>query len=338
MTASTATRRFSLPTGVVPALVVLVIVVAQWDAIQPLVTGSRTVLLQGIITGVLIGTIYGLVAMGLTLIFGVLEIVNFAHGAFMTVAMYLVYLIATTFGLDPYLAMPLVVVAAFLLGAGVQRFVIERSMGGPLENQLLLTLGLSILIENLLLLGFSATPRTVRIGYAGADIDLGFATLDFPLRVGGAVADLPRVIAFTGALLAGAGLYVFLRRTRTGTAIRAVGDNPTGAALTGIDVRRIQVLTFAIGTAVVGVAGTLVLPFLSVEPVTGAQFNILSFVVVVLGGLGNVRGALAAGVIVGLTQQVGGLVFPGQSKLLVVFIVFVLALFLRPEGILGGRK
>lgn len=338
MTATTATRRRRLPTGAVPAMVVAAIVIVQWDSVQPLVTGSRTVLTQAVITGVLIGTIYGLVAMGLTLIFGVLDIVNFAHGAFMTVAMYLVYVAATTFGIDPYLTLPIVVAAAFALGAGVQRFVIERSMGGPLENQLLLTLGLSILIENLLLLGFTATPRTVQLGYESADIPLGIGTLDFPLRIGGAVADLPRVIAFIGALIAGGLLHQFLLRSRTGTAIRAVGQNATGAALTGIDVRRIRVLTFAIGTAVVGVAGTLVLPFLSVEPITGAQFNILSFVVVVLGGLGNVRGALLAGIIVGLTQQVGGLVFPGQSKLLVVFIVFVLALFLRPEGILGGRQ
>ncbi|MFT5221975.1 MAG: branched-chain amino acid transport system permease protein [Glaciecola sp.] len=334
---SLAAYKNRIPAGVIPAVVVALIAIVQWDAIAPLFTTSRTVLYQGILTGILIGAIYGLVAMGLTLIFGVLEIVNFAHGAFMTVAMYLVFVLSTGLGLDPYLTLPLVVAITFVMGAFVQRVVIQRSMGGPLENQLLLTLGLSILIENLLLLGFSATPRTVRLSYINTEIDLGPVVVGFPLRIGGAVADLPRVIAFLGALAFGAVLHQFLRRTATGTAIRSVGQNPTGAALVGVDVRRIRVLTFGIGTAVVGVAGTLVLPFLSVEPITGSQFNILSFVVVVLGGLGNVTGALVAGILIGLTQQLGGLVFPGQSKLLLVFVVFVLTLFLRPQGIFGGK-
>ncbi|MQA85824.1 MAG: branched-chain amino acid ABC transporter permease [Streptosporangiales bacterium] len=278
---------------------------------------------QAVLTGLLLGGVYGLVAMGLTLIFGVLDIVNFAHGALMTVAMYGTVLLASHAGLDPYLTLLVTAPALFGIGMALQSGLINRTMGSSLANQLLLTLGIGLLIENVLLLSFGSEPRSVAVGYAA------------PLRAFGAVADLTRVIAFLGALGLAALLYLLLQRTRVGTAIRAVAANPDGAQLVGIDVRRMYVLTFALGTACAGAAGTLVAPFVTVEATTGELFNIIAFVVVVLGGMGNVVGALVGGLLIGLTEQLGGVLLPEQSPLLAVFVVFVLVLFLRPQGLFG---
>jgi branched-chain amino acid transport system permease protein len=239
------------------------------------------------------------------------------------VALFATYWLVSSFGMHPYLALAVTVVGMFVVGALVQRGVLAGAMGAPLENQLLITLGLAMIIENALLLFFGADPRSVALPG-----DVGVPIL-------GAVADLSRVLAFVGALLLAGLLFVLLQRTRLGTAIRAVAANSTGAELVGIDTRRIQMLTFAIGTACAGAAGTLVAPLVTIEPTTGAQFNIIAFVVVVLGGMGNVVGALVGGLVIGLTEQVGGLLLAGQSPLLSVFIVFVLVLFLRPQGLFG---
>jgi branched-chain amino acid transport system permease protein len=288
---------------------------------------DSSVVMQAVVSGLLLGGVYSLVAMGLTLIFGVLEIVNFAHGALMTLGMYCSFVLATDAGVPVYLTLPVTIAALFLLGAVVQRVVIAPAMGQPLENQLLLTLGIAILIQNALLLGFTGTPKQVDVSFGNDAFD-----------VLGASVNATRLIAFAGALALAGCLYLLLQRTRLGTAIRAVASNPTGASMVGIDVGRIYMLTFAIGTACVGAAAALVLPFLSLQPTTGETFNILAFVVVVLGGLGNVVGALLGGLLIGLTQELGGVLFPEQSDLLVVFIVFILVLFLRPQGLLGKAE
>jgi branched-chain amino acid transport system permease protein len=253
----------------------------------------------------------------------------------MTLGMYASFVLVDNTGLDPYASIVVSVVLLFVLGMGVQALLINRVMGQALENQLLMTLGLAILIENALLLAFSATPRSVHLSYDDGSLDLGFAEINVPFKIFGATATLPRTIAFVGALVIAGALYATLRRTKVGTAIRAVAENPTGASLVGVDVPRIYVLTFGLGAACAAAAGVLVLPFLSLEPTTGEMFNILAFVIVVLGGLGSVPGALLGGLLIGVTQEVGGVVFVGQSKLLLVFIVFVLVLFLRPQGIFG---
>lgn len=286
--------------------------------------GSTVVVTQAVITGLLLGGVYGLVAMGLTLIFGVLDIVNFAHGALMTVAMYATFVLASGSGLDPYLTLLVSVPLLFLLGVVLQGGLLNRAMGQALENQLLLTLGIALLVENALLLAFSGNPRGVRVAY------------DRPMQILGAVADLSRILAFVGALLLAGLLFFVLQRTRLGTSIRAVAANPEGAQLVGIDVRRVYMLTFAVGTACAGAAGTLVVPFITLEPTTGELFNIIAFVVVVLGGMGKVLGALLGGLLIGLVEQLGGLYLPGQSPLLGVFVVFVLVLFLRPQGLFGS--
>ncbi len=191
---------------------------------------------------------------------------------------------------------------------------------------MLITLGISLLIENSLLLFFGADPRSVQLpGERG-------------VHILGAVADLSRVLAFAGALVLAGLLFLLLRRTRLGTAIRAVAANDLGAQLVGIDTRRIYAITFAVGTACAGAAGTLLAPLVTIEPHTGALFNIIAFVVVVLGGMGNVVGALVGGILIGLVEQLGALYLPGQSPLLSVFVVFVLVLFLRPQGLFGRKS
>ena len=286
-------------------------------------SGSGVVVAQAVVTGLLLGGVYGLVSMGLTLIFGVLDIVNFAHGALMTVAMYGTFLLAGRAGVDPYLTLLVTAPLLFGLGMLLQSTLVNQTMGQPLQNQLLLTLGIGLLIENVLLLVFGGNPRSVEVGY------------DTTIRVIGAVADLTRILAFGGALALAGALYLLLRHTRAGTSIRAVAASPEGAQLVGIDVRRTYVLTFALGTACAGAAGTLVAPFVTITATSGQVFNILAFVVVVLGGMGNVAGALVGGLLIGLTEQLGGVLLPDQSPLLAVFAVFVLVLLLRPQGLFG---
>ncbi len=285
--------------------------------------GSTVVVGQAVLTGLLIGGVYGLVAMGLTLIFGVLDIVNFAHGAFLAVALYITVVMVDRLGVHPYLALLVAVPVMFGLGALVQRGILSFAVGKPLENQLLVTLGLALLIDNGLLMYFGPNPQSVSLpGNRGIDVF-------------GAVATTSRLLAFGVALVLAVLLYLLLQRTRLGTAIRAVAASDSGAQLVGIDTRRIYMLVFALGTACAGAAGVLVAPLVTIEPTSGELFNIIAFVVVVLGGMGNVIGALVGGLLIGLTEQLGALLLPGQSPLLAVFVVFVLVLFLRPQGLFG---
>jgi branched-chain amino acid transport system permease protein len=315
-----ARPRPPIPLGRVAAVLGVIVLAVVLAYVR---SGSGIVVSQAVVTGILVGGVYGLVAMGLTLIFGVLDIVNFAHGAFLALALFATYWLVASTGMHPYVALGICIVVMFVLGSLVQRGILAGAMGRPLENQLLITLGLAMIIENALLLFFGADPRSVALPG-----DRGVPIL-------GAVADLSRILAFAGAIVLAGLLFLLLQRTRLGTAIRAVAANHAGAELVGIDTRRIYMLTFAIGTACAGAAGALVAPLVTIEPTTGAQFNIIAFVVVVLGGMGNVVGALASGLVIGLAEQVGGLLLPGQSPLLSVFIVFVLVLFLRPQGLFG---
>jgi len=197
---------------------------------------------------------------------------------------------------------------------------------GHTPGQLLGTLGLSLLLANILLLIFGGLEKTIQAPVSGN------------LRIFGAIAPMSRVIAFVGAIVVAVALTIVLRRTRLGLTIRSVAANSQGAQMVGVDVRRVFALTFGLGTAAVGAAGGLILPFLALTPSTGEQFTILAFVIVVLGGLGSVRGAIIGGLAVGLVQTVGGLYLPGTRALLLVFAVFVLVLLFRPQGLFGGSS
>ena len=284
-------------------------------------------LLQAVVSGLLLGGVYGLVASGLTLIFGVLRIVNFAHGAMMMLAMYCSYWLFALGGIDPYLSIAVTAPLFFLLGLVVQKVVIEPNRRAAEHNQLLLTLGLALFLENLALVLWQGDFRTVKSAVSGTSFVLGDA-----------LVEVPRLIAFGGAVLVAIVLFVFLRTTDVGKAIRALAEEPEGAQLMGIDVGRIRAIAFGIGTACVAVAGSLVTPFFYVAPDVGESFNLMAFVVVVLGGMGNFIGALLGGLIVGLAESLGAAFLPGSLKQLVVFIIFASVLLLRPEGLFGTRR
>jgi len=289
------------------------------------VTGD--LLLQAVVSGLLLGGVYGLVASGLSLVFGVLRIINFAHGAVMMLAMYATYWLFTLTGIDPYLSIVVTGPLFFLIGMVIQRVVIEPNRFAAEHNQLLLTLGLALFLENLALVLWQGDFRSVRPSYAGASF-----------VVGEALVEVPRLIACGGAIVMALALFAFLRLTDVGKAIRALSEEPEGAMLMGIDVGRIRAVAFGIGSGCVAVAGALVTPFFYVAPDVGESFNIIAFVVVVLGGMGNFVGALLGGFIVGLAESLGATLLPGSLKQLVVFGLFVLVLLFRPAGLFGGGR
>jgi len=284
-------------------------------------------LLQAVVSGLLLGGVYGLVASGLTLVFGVLRIINFAHGAVMMLGMYATYWLHTLAGLDPYLAIVVVAPLFFLLGMLIQRVVIEPNRAAAEHNQLLLTLGLALFFENLALVLWQGDYRTLRVSYSGESYMLGEA-----------LVQVTRLVACAGAVVMALSLFGFLRLTDTGKAIRALAEEPEGAMLMGINVGLIRAVAFGIGAACVAVAGALVTPFFYVAPDVGESFNIMAFVVVVLGGMGNFVGALLGGFIVGLAESLGAAFLPGSLKQLVVFVIFVLVLLFRPAGLFGRAR
>ena len=330
-------RQHMLALIALAGLAVVGLVLANLSQVASWLEIKGVVLRQAMMTGLLIGGVYGLVAMGLTLIFGVLDIINFAHGALLTVGMYITFLLYNRLGMDPYLAIPVVALLLFVLGGAIQRAIIHPARNAPPHNQLLLTLGLALFIENFLLVAFTATPRSIRLPYGRDPIGIGPFTLDFPLRIWGTTITLPKLAAFTFALLLTGVLYLLLQHTDLGKAIRATAQDKVGARLVGIDIHRINLVTFGLGTACVGAAAALVLPFLAVDPQVGNTFNITAFVTVVLGGMGSIPGALLGGLIIGLTQEMSVVFAPGSTKLLGVFVVFILVLLFRPQGLLGKR-
>jgi branched-chain amino acid transport system permease protein len=288
---------------------------------------SGGLLLQAIVSGLLLGGVYGLVASGLTLIFGVLRIINFAHGAVLMLGMYASYWLWVWAGLDPYASVFLTAPLFFVVGAAIQKVVIEPNRAAAEHNQLLLTLGLALFLENLALVLWQGDFRTLRVPYANASFVIGEA-----------LVEVSRLIAAGGAVLIALALFFFLRLTDVGKAIRALSEEREGAMLVGIDVGRIRAVAFGIGSACAAVAGALITPFFYIAPDVGESFNLMAFVVVVLGGMGNFLGALLGGLIVGLAESLGAAFLPGSLKQFVVFVIFVLVLLFRPEGLFGGSR
>jgi branched-chain amino acid transport system permease protein len=284
------------------------------------------ILLEAVANGLLMGAVYGLVALGLTLVYGVLHIINFAHGALLTLAMYAAYVAHGAFGLDPYAAMIPLAGLFFVLGYLVQRLVIGPASRGDDSNMLLVTLGLSIIIENAMLAIFRSDTMTIRVPYAMSMVELGDVLLS-----------LPRLIGFGVTLLVALLLFVLMTRTDTGRAIRAVAKERTGAALVGIDVAHIYAVTFGIGTACLAIAACLLLPSFYVSPRVGNAFVLVAFTIVVLGGMGSVTGALLGGLFIGVVESLSGLYFGDSLGQIGIFLIFILVLLLRPTGLFGPR-
>ena len=283
---------------------------------------SLPLLLQSIVSGILMGGVYGLIAIGLTLIFGVMKIINFANGSFMMLGMFTTYWAFVVLGIDPYLSLLLSIPVLFLLGILVERFLIAQVLNAPEHNQLLLTLGISLFIENFALFLWSPNFRNLNIGY-----------LKKVTTLGGVMISLPKVIAFLFAILLTGTLYYFLKYTDLGKAIRASSEEKEGALTVGINLKKIYYVAFGIGTACVGAAGTLTATFFYVNPHVGGIFVITAFVVVVLGGMGNFIGAMVGGLIIGLAESIGAAFLPGQIKQLIIYFIFILVLLFKPEGL-----
>src|SRR6266480_4889350 len=287
---------------------------------------SPIILIPAILNGLLTGAVYALVALGLTLIYGVLHIINFAHGALLTCAMFAAFFAHRLLGLDPYLAALGLTPLFFCLGYALQRFIIGPAAHGEDRNILLVTLGLAVVIENALLYAFRADTRTINLDYAFDVIDLGIVFLA-----------LPRVIGFAGVLVVALVLWLLLSLTDIGKAMRAAAKEKLGAELAGIDVAHIYAVTFGLGTACLAVAACLLLPTYYVNPHAGNAFVLIAFTIVVLGGMGSVAGALTGGLIIGVVESLCGLYLGewlGQNG---IFVIFILVLLFRPSGLFGER-
>jgi len=287
--------------------------------------GWETVL-GSAISGVFLGSVYALVALGLTLIYGVLHIINFAHGSLLMLAMYAVYFLWWGLGLDPYLTLLIVAPAGFLFGYGLQRGVIGKLSHGRDEIILLVTLGIAIILDNAALFAFSADERLVQVPYDLDGLDLGVT-----------YAVYPELAALGGSLLVTLLLWVFMSRSDTGKAIRAVAKERQGARLVGINVEHIFAVSFGIGTACVAVAAVLLAPTYAVSPQFGYLFVLIAFTVVVLGGMGSFVGALVGGFIIGITEQLGRLYLGESLGLITISVIFILILLFRPTGLFGER-
>jgi branched-chain amino acid transport system permease protein len=285
-----------------------------------------SILWPSFLNGLTTGAVYALIALGLTLIYGVLHIINFAHGAALMVALYGVYYLNAAFGLDPYVALPVMVPAMFVAGYALQRFVIGKASHGKDENILLVTLGLAIVLENLALYFFKSDTRTIDTPYT-------FSTVD----IFGAFIAVPKLVAFAGALVTAGALLAIIGRTDLGRAIRACAKERQGARLVGIDVDHVFAMSFGIGLACLGAAACFLLPAYYVNPTVGNGFVLIAFTIVVLGGMGSFGGALAGGFIIGIVESIGGL-FMGESLGQIgIFVIFIAVLLFRPQGLFGAK-
>jgi branched-chain amino acid transport system permease protein len=279
-----------------------------------------------IISGVLTGLVYGLMALGLSVIFGVVRVVNFAHGEMMAIAMYLAIVLFNTLGVDPLvLVIPLAGVL-FALGYALQAGIINPFISRPEYSQFILLVAIAIIITNVLLIIFGPDARSVQTSYSFDSF-----------AIGPVIVDATKVYAGVGTILIAAVLFAFFRFAPLGKAIRACADNYTGALVVGLDVKRLYALTFGIGAACVGAAGSMMVLLIDVTPALGPAYTLLAFIIVITGGLGSMPGALLGGVLIGLTEALAGLFFTPSAKSMFSFGLLVLVLLLRPQGLLARK-
>jgi branched-chain amino acid transport system permease protein len=277
-----------------------------------------------IIGGILTGSVYGLMALGLSLVFGVMHLVNFAHGEMMVAGMYVAFLFHATLGVDVLAALPAVAAVLFLGGYALQRGLINRFVAKPQHQQFLLLVAVAMVLTNGQLMLFGPDARATQVAYAFDTYAIG------PLLVD-KVRLFAALIAVGIALL----LYGFLHHTRIGKSIRACADNHLGALVVGLDVRRLYAFTFGIGAACVGAAGTLMVLLVDVHPHLAVDYTLLAFVIVIVGGLGSLGGALFGGILIGLSEALAGFLIAPSMKSMFSFGLLILILLLRPQGLFG---
>jgi branched-chain amino acid transport system permease protein len=287
---------------------------------------DASILFPALLNGLTTGAVYALIALGLTLIYGVLHIINFAHGAALMMALYGVYFLQRSFGVDPYVSLVVMVPVMFIAGYLAYRFVIGAASHGKDENILLVTLGVAIVLENLALFLWKSDTRTIETAYTFTTVPIGTAMIA-----------LPKIVAFFGAAAAGGVLLLIMRSTDLGRAIRACARERQGARLVGIDVEHVFAMSFGIGVACLGAAACFLLPAYYVNPLVGNGFVLIAFTIVVLGGMGSFAGALVGGLLIGVVESLGGLWLGESLGQIGIFVIFIAVLLLRPQGLFGAR-
>ena len=285
--------------------------------------------LQSLLSGILVGGVYALVGIGLTIVFGVMRVINFAHGDLLMVGMYITYFAFALLHVDPFLSVAITGPLMFLLGALLQRVFINRVLDALPQNQILLTIGLGLIMSNAAMMLFTSDYRILSTSYSSASVKLAGLSISTPLLVS---------FVITAAITAV--LYWFLIKTDTGQAIRATAQDREAAQLMGINVRRMSILATGIGAALAGTAGALISPTYYIFPQVGSAFTLKAFVIVVLGGMGSVMGATVGGIIIGVTESLAAVTPHVGSGLkeLVVFVLFLLVLLFKPSGLLGKSR
>ncbi len=286
-----------------------------------------TVFLQAVVSGVLVGGVYALIGIGLTIIFGVMRVINFAHGELLMLGMYLAWLVFTNLGIDPYVSIVITAPLLFLWGAFLQKAFINRVLNALPQNQILLTIGLGLVMSNTVMLVFTSDYRILTTSYSSSSFHLGNLSVSTPLLYS---------FAITAAITAA--LYAFLIKTDTGQGIRATAQDRDAAQLMGINVERMSILAFGLGSALAGAAGALVAPTYYIFPQVGSAFTLKAFVIVVLGGMGSVVGATLGGILIGATESLAAVYVASGLKELVVYVLFLLVLLFKPSGLLGKSR
>lgn len=282
------------------------------------------IFLNLLLIGLFQGAIYSLISMGLTLIFGTVKIVNFAHGDFLMLSGYFVFWIWAILGVDPLLALPVVFSALFCIGYVTERVLIKRVLGRPTHIQMLMTLGLSLVIQNSVIVLWKADPRYVHTSYADLRLEFGAVAVPFP-----------RLLSFILAMVFALTLHLFLLKTTYGTAIRGTGQDQEAAHLMGINVNKIYSLSFGLGISCTAVAATLLSTYFPLSPFLGASFMVITFIVIILGGLGNYLGAFTAGLILGTIEVFTAYMLSPLLRQTIPLLIFILVLLLKPEGLFG---
>ncbi len=281
-------------------------------------------LVQQIVNGLLIGFIYSLIAIGLTLIWGVMNIVNFAHGDFLMLGMFTSFWLYTLYGVDPLFSIPVCTALLFVLGLLIYRFIVSKVMKGPMLAQLVVTFGVSIFLANLAVFLWTPDFRLIEKPLLHGTWDIGEIKLS-----------IPKFVATIGSVMVSVFVFLFLRRTKTGKAILATEMDREAALLMGINTERINSISFALGSALVGIAGAFLSTYYYIYPQVGGTFGLIAFCVVALGGFGSIEGAFIAGIIVGLAQTLGGFFIDPAYKFAIVFLIYLITVWIRPEGLLG---
>ena len=281
-------------------------------------------LVQQLVNGILIGLVYALLAIGLTLIWGVMNVLNFAHGEFLMIGMFISYWLYVMAGVDPLFSIPINAVALFLMGMFIYRFIVSKVMRGPALAQLVVTFGISIFLANFAALIWTPNFRSIEHTLLSGTWDIS-----------GIKLSIPKFVSSIGSIVTSFGVFWFLRNTRLGKAILAVEMDREAAVIMGINTERINSLSFGIGSGLVGVAGALLATHYYIYPFVGGTFGLTCFCIVALGGFGSIEGAFIAGILVGVVQTLGGYVFDPAYKLAIVFAMYLIVVWIRPQGLKG---